>query len=451
MKLYVRLIPMLIALGSLFLVTGCTDADSILTQLTGLSSDSGTGSINGKVTIPYLSKTDGSDSGVISVSLLQTNIKTECDSEGLFSLSLVPAGSYQLMASIGTSYKTVRNSVSVSSGETTMIDNFFLARTGMVSGRVLIDGAEEFSGIRVKEMYTGTEVFTDAAGSYSIAGLPPGLWSLSFSKSGFNEITRSSVAVTSDATTQLSDVILSKIGAVTDIVSVATNLPGEMSISVSSRGDRIVFSYPSQVSGVSDAYVCDLDGSDLTAVASDAADETGPVWASSDNFVVYSKAGSVFSVNPKSPAQVSLLVSNGEDPFWNAVTGKLLFSRNGGVWAMNGLDGVDSAAAVANIGSNPVQEPNSGKILYTKGNEIWLMDGSGNNQTMVASQGRRPCWTSSQYEILYEWDGDIYRKNVMSSTSYKVVSGGVAPAWIPSQSKVVFYSPEAGRIRMMQL
>lgn len=451
MKRIFRIISVLVAICTTFFVTGCIDADSILTQLTGLSSDSGTGSITGKVSIPYLQKTDGTDSGVITVSLLQTNIKTECDSEGMFSLSPVPVGNYQLMAVIGTTYKTVRGSVSVLSGQSTQIDNFFLSRTGTVSGLVRIDGAEDFSGVKVKELYTGVEVYTDTFGHFSIAGLPPGMWSISFAKSGFNEITRSSVAVTSDATTQLSDIILSRIGAVTDIVAIATNLPGEVTISVAARGDRIAFSFPSQVSGLSDVYICGLDGSGVTTIASDSADESGPAWAQSDNTVLFSRAGSIFSVNPKTPDQGTLVVSGGEDPIWNSISGKLLFSKNGGIWSMNGLDGVDSASALTNIGSGPEQELNSGKILYTKGNEIWLMDSNGNNQTMVSSQGRKPCWTSSQYEILYEWDGDIYRKNVMASTSYKVVSGGVAPAWIPSQSKVVFFSPEAGRIRMMQL
>ncbi|PKK91666.1 MAG: hypothetical protein CVV64_03095 [Candidatus Wallbacteria bacterium HGW-Wallbacteria-1] len=443
-----RFLSFFIGILAAFFMTGCDNGD-LLDQLTGMSSDGSSGIIRGTVSIPYSQKT-GDASGSIVVTLLNTRISTECDSEGRFSLTEVPAGKYTLLASLGDTYKAIRSEVSVETDGVSEVDNFYLGKTGRITGTVYIDGAEDHSGVTVRETSTDIEVITDSLGNYALEALPAGIWTISFSKAGVNDISRSNVAVTSDATTQLSRVVLSAIGAVTDILYIETSDTSTVGIAISDRGDRLAVSYRNPVSGNSDIGVANLDGTDFSLAVSSYLDDLNPCWSDSDNSIVYSRGGSLFSMALASAAD-TLLIQGGTSGHWNPANSSLLHVLNGGIWVRPADTEGEADVSLTNIGTHPRQEINSGKVIFCRGSEIWLMDSEGNNQTLVSTEGKNPCWLSSQYEILYEWNGDIYRKNVMSSSAYKVVSGGVSPAWIPSQSRVVYYSPEDKKVRMMQL
>lgn len=450
--MFKKIIPVFLLVILLF-TTGCTDAD-LLDSLTGMTGDSASGTVTGKVSLPYSTKTASplfkDSASVIEVTLLQTNIKTECDSEGNFSLSSVPAGTYYIYANLGDSYKVVRSSVVVTEGETTTVDNFYLAKTGSISGKVTIEDADEYSGILVKEISTGIETYTDSQGAYILTGIPAGIWSLSISKAGLNEITRSNVAITSDATTQLADILLTELGSVSTIATVAVTEYTGIQMSAAELNNKILLSCTPSGAGNNDIYLLDIDGMTSSKILSDYTSEIDPEFAKTDTIILYTKNGSIYS-NDLSTGTDSLIVSGGSDPFWNYKTSELFFTKNGGIWSRQGFTDYESDAMITNIGSNPCQELNSGKILFNRGNELWLMDSAGSNQTLVATSGRNACWMSSQYEVLYEWDGDIYRKNVMSSNAYNVVSNAVAPVWLPAYSKVVYYSTTANKIQTMQL
>jgi hypothetical protein len=396
-----------------------------------------------------LSKTDSSSS-VIRVNLLQTNISADCDSEGKFSLSSVPAGTYYLYANLGDTYKAIRSSVTVKEDETTAVDNFYLSKTGNISGKVTIEDSDDYSGILVKERSTGIETYTNSSGAFLLTAIPAGTWSLSISKAGLNEITRSNVAVTSDATTQLADILLTEIGSVTTIASIAVTEYTGIEMISSEMNNKIALSCTPAGGAGNDIFILDIDAQSSEKILSDYTAETNPCFANTDTLLLYAKNGSLYSKDLAAGTE-TLLVTGGSAPFWNHKTSELLYTKNGGIWKRTGLTDFESDVMITNIGTNARQEINSGKILFNRGNEVWLMDSAGNNQTLVATTGRNACWMSSQYEVLYEWDGNIYRKNVMSSNAYNVVSQAVSPVWLPAYSKVVYYSTSANKIQSMQL
>jgi len=111
------------------------------------------------------------------------------DSFGKYTLTGLPAGSYNVIASSSGKYSgeyydnthtaDTATKVNVTSGKTTTGIDFSLALGGSISGKVIAaDTGLPIAGIIVfaqhSYLYTGTSAVTDASGNYTITGLLPG-------------------------------------------------------------------------------------------------------------------------------------------------------------------------------------------------------------------------------------------------------------------------------------
>ncbi len=106
----------------------------------------------------------------------QVTLSTTTAADGTYALSDLDQGSYTLYASSATSTeKAVETNVEVAAGKTVTAADLALTETGGISGTVLVSASEtDNAGTMVFAAGTSYIGMTDAAGSFSIAGIPVG-------------------------------------------------------------------------------------------------------------------------------------------------------------------------------------------------------------------------------------------------------------------------------------
>jgi len=122
------------------------------------------------------------------------------NSSGVYSISGLAPGTYTATAT-ATGYTSQSASVTVTAGSTTTQNFALTSTTGTISG-TLTDAltAAPIAGATVS--YSGGSSTTNANGQYSLAGVPPGTYSLTASATGYASQTASVTASAGAATTQ---------------------------------------------------------------------------------------------------------------------------------------------------------------------------------------------------------------------------------------------------------
>ena len=154
------------------------------------------GSITGRVT-------DSSTGAALSATTVSySGGSATTDSNGNYTLSNVPAGTYNVTAS-HSGYNSATSSVTVTAATSSTL-NFQLTATssaGAITGRVTDSStAAALSGATVS--YSGGSTTTDANGNYTLSNVAAGTYSVTASHSGYNNQTNS-VTVASGTTATL--------------------------------------------------------------------------------------------------------------------------------------------------------------------------------------------------------------------------------------------------------
>ena len=152
------------------------------------------GSISGTVT-------NTSGAGISNATVWYSGGTTKTDSNGNYSFSNVPVGSYTVTGSqVGYQSASIQN-VSVTSGSNA-VSNLVLTATssGTISGIVTNMSGAAIVGAIISYSGGSTTATTNSAGSYTLA-VGPGTYSVTASASGFLTSTQPNVSVTSNSTT----------------------------------------------------------------------------------------------------------------------------------------------------------------------------------------------------------------------------------------------------------
>ena len=123
---------------------------------------------------------------------------------GSYSMANLPAGGYDVQASAGGFGTALKNSVTVSAGQTATA-NFSLSSPGSVTGKITQpDGVTGIAGANVQVFVgsaSGSSATADAGGNYSLSGLNVGSYTLEASASGYVTSSQSVTVSGGSATT----------------------------------------------------------------------------------------------------------------------------------------------------------------------------------------------------------------------------------------------------------
>jgi thermitase len=160
------------------------------------------GTISGKVTDAVTGATLV-NAEVAALQGGQVRATTFSQADGTYQLLYLPAGTYDIRVTLAGYTTQTRTGVSVATAQTLANIDFTLTRAGAMSGKVT-GGRKALAGATVQALQ-GTQVLgaatTDAYGSYQIANLPAGTYTVTASASGYQSQTRTGVSVSPGQTT----------------------------------------------------------------------------------------------------------------------------------------------------------------------------------------------------------------------------------------------------------
>jgi hypothetical protein len=124
--------------------------------------------------------------------------------DGTYELEGICPGLYDVVVSgtiAGVVHRTRLRFLQLSAGQTALVPDLVLRPAAALTGRALLAGATDHSGISVALVGTNRRATTDAAGNYTIADVEEGTYAINFQRTGFIEQTVDRVTVPAGVTT----------------------------------------------------------------------------------------------------------------------------------------------------------------------------------------------------------------------------------------------------------
>ncbi len=171
--------------------------------------------VRGDVTGTVQMADAASPSGV-TLTVMETGATTTTDSQGQFSFTGLPLGTYTLRAQ-KDGYAAVQQSVTVRTGAPASV-SFTLARArGRVEGTALLEGESNHAGISLSLLETGATATTDAQGRFAFTSVAAGTYTLEARRSGY-ALSQQSVTVREDQPSTLSFTLARERGGVVGVL-----------------------------------------------------------------------------------------------------------------------------------------------------------------------------------------------------------------------------------------
>jgi Tol biopolymer transport system component len=235
---------------------------------------------------------------------------------------------------------------------------------------------------------------------------------------------------------------------------------------------RIAFE--STVTGNSEIFAVNADGTGVTNLTQDAAADTDPVFSPDGSRIAFVKTGEGhtniwvmnadgtsarnLTVGPATtgpPAACPTVLGTGVAPTWSPDGSRIAYASGGEIMVMNadatgsGKRSLTCTAASVAAESAPAWAAN-GQIAYVRNSpsDIWAMNADGSGQhpvTATSSVGElAPDWSPDSRRIVYTRSGQVWTMNADGSGQAAIVSGpgkaGTQPAFAPDGTRIVFDS-----------
>jgi hypothetical protein len=130
---------------------------------------------------------DEADAGGVVVEVVGAGVTAVSDVLGNVDLANVPVGTYNLRLSRVNYTGREITGVAVGHRTTTTVATTTLSlNRGAISGRAVLDDADDFSGVVVSLLGTDIAATTDLLGEFVLTGVKPGTWNVIAQKSGYD-------------------------------------------------------------------------------------------------------------------------------------------------------------------------------------------------------------------------------------------------------------------------
>jgi len=203
--------------------------------------------------------------------------------------------------------------------------------------------------------------------------------------------------------------------------------------------DRIVFTGNRDGGAHDDVWICNLDGSGMTHVTDNGADEAEAAWSRDGTRIALDREWPsqdreiiVIDADGSSPAALTANTADDKDPCWSPDGTALAFaSYRDANWEIYSM--ADDGRSPTNLTSHSARDqfpcwspdPEQPDILFatnrTGPDDIYTMDEDGSSQTgltSVTGTERRPVWDAQRENIAYQgdaWQRDIFLMDEMGS------------------------------------
>ena len=211
--------------------------------------------------------------------------------------------------------------------------------------------------------------------------------------------------------------------------------------------------------GKGEIYVINPDGSGLTNLTDNPAEDFAPAWSPDGSKIAFrSHRGegfyNLYVMDADGSNQIRLVQNSGDDPAgdfrpsWSPDGSKIVFNSNRegvryrGIYVVN-VDG-SNLTNLTTSGSAPRWSPDGSKIAFELGRDIYVRNADGSNHTRLA-EGVRPAWSPDGSKIAFsaitESTFEIYLMNADGSDPNSLTRGSVPaflPSWSPDGLKIAF-------------
>lgn len=166
-----------------------------LTLKTALGTSSQYGAITG-----YVRDDHGTALAGASVTTSSVGYSTTSGADGSYVLSNVTSGTYSITASESGYQPQTHTGVSVTTGQTTVVNFALVGIPGAISGFVQDSGGNPVAGATISTSTGGYTTTSGANGAYTLDNVYPGTYSVTAARTGYISQTKSNITVTSGQT-----------------------------------------------------------------------------------------------------------------------------------------------------------------------------------------------------------------------------------------------------------
>lgn len=245
---------------------------------------------------------------------------------------------------------------------------------------------------------------------------------------------------------------------------VALLVPASAAATVSGSNGKIAYT-GSTVSGSSEIFIANPDGSGATNLTNNPAQDLHPAWSPDGRLIAFTsvRAGGIqiFVMRADGTNVTQLTTGGGSEPAWSPDGTKIAFSstRDDGQGDLHIMDAdggnVTNLTNAMGFDASAAWSPDGAQIAYARTPwDIWKIDADGTDATPLATDAGfdgYPSWSPDGSKITYSTDSSgSYRIYTMAANGSgqtpltDPARQALDPAWSPNGARIIYQAQDGG-------